>query len=132
VIPLRFDFLKSRWVALAVAGMVFLTAATGCGADDDYSVEDAGSAEAEYSYIIPVGSGERIDQGEPLDLLPAELELTVGETIEIINEDDRGHTVGPFFVGAHETIRKRFTTPGEFEGICSVHSSGRIVLTVVS
>jgi plastocyanin len=57
--------------------------------------------------------------------------VTVGETIEIVNEDDRGHLVGPFFVGAHETLTQRFTAPGEFIGACTVHPSGELVLRVV-
>ncbi len=55
----------------------------------------------------------------------------MGETIEIVNEDDRGHLVGPFFVGAHETLTQRFTAPGEFIGACTVHPSGQLVLRVV-
>ena len=50
--------------------------------------------------------------------------------IEIENEDDRGHLVGPFFVGAGETLRQRFSSPGEFTGECTVHPSGQITLTV--
>ena len=54
----------------------------------------------------------------------------VGDTIRIENQDDRGHTVGPFFVGANETLTQRFSTPGEFEGVCTVHPSGQLVLIV--
>ena len=68
--------------------------------------------------------------GAPLTILPAELEVQVGETIRIVNEDDRGHSVGPFFVGANETLTQRFSSPGEFVGICTVHPSGEFVLVV--
>lgn len=57
--------------------------------------------------------------------------MRVGEVIRIVNEDDRGHLVGPFFVGANETLIQRFTSPGEFIGECTVHPSGQLVLTVV-
>ena len=56
--------------------------------------------------------------------------MQVGEVIEIVNEDDRGHLIGPFFVGAGETLTQRFASPGEFIGICTVHPSGEIVVTV--
>lgn len=81
-------------------------------------------------YVIPVGAGEELDAGTPLEILPAELRVNVGDTIRIENLDDRGHTVGPFFVGANETLTQRFSTPGEFEGVCTVHPSGQLVLIV--
>jgi hypothetical protein len=58
------------------------------------------------------------------------MQVVVGEIIEIVNEDDRGHLAGPFFVGAGETLRQRFASPGEFIGECTVHPSGQLVLEV--
>ena len=59
-------------------------------------------------------------------------ETATFDTIRIENQDDRGHTVGPFFVGANETLTQRFSTPGEFESVCTVHRapSGQLVLIV--
>lgn len=85
----------------------------------------------DYSFTIPEGSGEAIDRGEPLDILPQSLEVQVGEVLELVNQDDRGHLIGPFFVGAGETLRQRFNAPGSFIGACTVHPSGEFVLTVV-
>lgn len=115
---------------LLVAVAVLLAA---CGSDDlGPLIKDDGSAEIpDYSYVIPVGAGEAIDGGEPLDILPRELDVHVGEIFELVNHDDRGHLVGPFYVGAGETLRQRFNAPGTFIGACSVHPSGEIVLTVV-
>jgi hypothetical protein len=83
-----------------------------------------------YEYIIPPGAGDALDAGTPLEILPAELAVRVGESIRIINQDDRGHNVGPFFVGANETLSQRFSSPGEFVGVCTVHPSGEFVLVV--
>jgi plastocyanin len=118
-----------RPLALLVAVLMLL--ATACGDDAALDVDEAGSEAADYNYVIPAGAGEALDRGEPLEILPAELEVRVGEVIEIENHDDRGHLVGPFFVGANETLRQRFTSPGEYSGICTVHPSGEIVLTIV-
>ena len=116
-----------RWVAVLI-GVVL---ATSCGGDGDL-FEDAGPAGGvDYSFTIPAGAGEAIDRGEPLDVLPGALRVRVGEVLELVNLDDRGHLVGPFFVGEGETLRQRFNTPGLFEGICSVHPSGEFILTVV-
>ena len=104
----------------------------GCGSNEPAPlVVDDGSAEVpDYSYTIPVGAGEAYDRGEPLDILPGNLNVRVDELFELVNLDDRGHLVGPFFVGKGETLRQRFNAPGTFIGMCSVHPSGEIVLTV--
>jgi plastocyanin len=123
-----------RLVARSVVAVGIMAVLVACGNDD--AAEPATEAieavdAATYEYVIPVGAGEALDAGTPLEILPAELEVRVGETIRIVNEDDRGHSVGPFFVGAEETLTQRFSSPGEFVGICTVHPSGQIVLTVV-
>lgn len=115
-------------LAVAAFGM------SACSGDDSSSgpgleaTEIAGAAT--YEYTIPLGAGEALDAGAPLQILPAELETTVGETIRIVNEDDRGHNVGPWFVGANETMNQEFLSPGSFEGVCTVHPSGQLILVV--
>ena len=111
-----------------VAATSLLLAAAGCSGDGDtFDVEDAQVSEAaDYSYVIPAGAGIALDEGTPLSILPARLDAAVGQTIKIVNEDDRGHLVGPWFVGAGETMTQRFASPGEFIGECTVHPSGEI------
>lgn len=122
---------SSTAVAVAIVA-VFGGALVGCGDDNSQPQTEAVAGEqvATLDYVIPAGAGEALDAGTPLEILPAELEVDVGDTIRIENQDDRGHTVGPFFVGANETLTQRFSTPGEFEGVCTVHPSGQLVLTV--
>lgn len=116
-----------RSVALAIA----LLSLAACTSDDgDLTFDDASLENADFNYVIPLGAGERIDAGEPLDILPARLEAKVGQVIHIANEDDRGHLVGPFFVGAHEELSQRFSSPGELSGACSVHPSGQFVVAI--
>lgn len=117
--------------ALALAALLG-GVATGCGGDDGTVevAEPAADRQADYLFTIPAGTGEAMDRGEQVEILPAELTVEVGEVLEIVNEDDRGHLVGPFFVGEGERLRQEFTSPGEFQGICTVHPSGQFVLTV--
>ena len=93
-------------------------------------VADPSATQFDFDYLIPAGTGERFDAGEFIEILPRELEVSVGEVLRIVNEDDRDHLVGPFFVGAHEVLTQRFSTSGEFNGICTVHPSGQFTLVV--
>ncbi len=93
-------------------------------------IEDPAAIEADYEYVIPLGTGDRFDAGEVVDILPAAIDAEVGEVIRIINQDDRDHLIGPFFVGANETLTQQFANPGEFSGLCTVHPSGQFALNV--
>lgn len=93
-------------------------------------VEESGSGIADYEYLIAQGTGDRIRAGENVEILPAELEVRVGETIRIVNEDDEGHFVGVFYVAAGETVTQRFASPGEYTGQCTIHPSGQLSLRI--
>jgi hypothetical protein len=88
------------------------------------------AATPDYDYLIPLGTGARLDAGERIEIIPADLEVRVGEVLRIINEDDRGHVIGAFYVASGETLRQRFASPGVLSGDCSVHPSGSFTLTV--
>lgn len=122
-----------RPLAALVAVMMVSAAMSACGSGSDSSpgISAAESAvSADYDYLIPAGTGDRLDAGERVDLIPADLVVTVGETIQIVNEDSRGHVIGAFYVGPGETLRQTFTEPGVLAGECSIHPSGRFSLTV--
>jgi plastocyanin len=93
-------------------------------------VSDPDAGAADYEYLIPAGTAERIAAGETVEILPAELSVHVGEVIRIVNEDSAGHFVGIFYVGPGETVTQRFASPGDFSGLCTIHPSGQITLTV--
>ena len=94
-------------------------------------LSSAVAADPTYVYIIPAGTGAAVDRGEPVDILPEKLRAHVGEVMRIVNDDDRGHLVGPFFVAAGQTLTQRFDSPGELVGVCSIHEDGRFVLEIV-
>ncbi|TVR27144.1 MAG: hypothetical protein EA389_03930 [Ilumatobacter sp.] len=126
------SFLRRRVIPILAAGGL-LFGATACGDSGTSSPGISGATadtRADYEYLIPAGTGERLDQGERVEIIPAELEVSVGEVLRIVNEDDRGHVIGAFYVGAGETLSQQFSTPGTLEGECSVHPSGSFSLTV--
>lgn len=111
-----------------VASASILLAVAGCStAPDVFDQADAAAeAIADFDYTIHAGAGVEQDNGTLEPILPNRLEANVGQTIQIVNNDDRGHLVGPWFVGAGETLRQTFKSPGEFIGECTVHPSGQI------
>ncbi len=113
-----------------LATLSVLGACSGEDAGQPATEAVAGSEASTFEYTIPLGAGKALDAGTPLEILPAELDVRVGDTISIVNDDERGHTVGPFFVGANETLSQRFSSPGEFVGVCTVHPSGELILVV--
>jgi len=122
-----------RHLVAAVALIVAGTLVAGCSGSDRSGAlveEDITAAVFDYDYLIPAGTADRIAAGEPVNILPAQLEVTIGEVIRIVNEDDEGHFVGIFYVGAGETVTQRFVAEGEFVGTCSVHPSGELTLNV--
>ena len=113
--------------------ILVLATAAGCSSERSGAlvVPALGATAFDYDYLIPRGTGQRFDAGELIEILPAQLVVSVGEVLRISNQDDRDHLVGPFFVGAGETLTQRFSTSGAFEGLCTVHPSGEFVLNVV-
>ena len=79
---------------------------------------------------VPAGTQDRIDAGEPVELIPAVLEVNLGDRIVITNNDRATHVVGPYIVGPLQTIEQQFTYTGRIEGICTLHPSGEVAIVV--
>jgi hypothetical protein len=122
-----------RRLIAGVAVMLGVWSLAGCSGE---SSQQPGSASVEvrgdftYDYMIPPGSGAATDRGEHLTIFPYRLDAQVGETLRIINNDDRAHTLGPYTVGAGQVLTQEFTSPGTFVGVCSTHPGYEFVLSV--
>jgi len=117
-------------ILLAVAvGVASVVAYERMNDGPDYQVA-ADTGTADHDFVIPAGTSDRLLRHEKVDILPRRLDVTVGETIRIRNQDTRGQLVGIFYVGAGETVRMRFTSPGELSGACEVHPDGQFTIMV--
>jgi plastocyanin len=87
---------------------------------------------ATYEYVVPYGTGVKIDRGQTVVLMPSTLDVKVGESIRIVNKDSRDFTVGPFSVKAGQTVAMRFTTVGVLEGVCALNENGRFLINVTA
>jgi hypothetical protein len=123
--------LKLLIIAAALVGISswFSSCTTTSNARPGISAADS-DAVPDFDYLIPLGTGARLDAGERVEIIPADLDVRVGQVLRIVNEDDRGHVIGAFYVASGETLRQRFASPGVLEGECSVHPSGSFTLTV--
>jgi hypothetical protein len=123
----------TRRLAVTVLLLVAPATLAGCGDTEPTRPGIAAQPEAtppDVDFIVPYGTGDRIDAGESVELMPDDLTMRVGETIRITNLDNRGHVVGVFYVGANEVLVQKFTSPGVLSGECSLNDSGVFTLTV--
>ena len=86
----------------------------------------------ELRIIIPEGTGELIEAGQNPEIIPDEIRLKLGEQniLTIINNDSVNHAVGPFFIRAGEFVRQEFSSPGVYEGGCSIHQEQHVQIIV--
>lgn len=113
-------------LVVIVSGMVLLTMA----AIALPFILTRGDQSTTYSYVIPPGTGDRMDRGAGVVIIPAQLDVHVGDVISIVNNDDRPHSVGPFYVPAGDQLEHRFSEVGTIAEICTVHPSGRVTINV--
>lgn len=96
-------------LGIAALGLV-LVLATGCGDVDD--------EEQVVEIVVPAGTTDRLARGEDVAVMPAELQLSVGDVLRIRNEDDVDQSVGPWRVEAGTSFELRFGEPGHYQGSC--------------
>lgn len=130
--------MTTRKRAVLAAAIVVVVVALGAvrflqGDDDDAaapSIETSETADPEFDYVIPAGTADRLAAGETVEILPAEIEAQVGDSIRIDNQDREAHVLGPWYVGPGEVLTQRFASEGELVGECRVHPSGQLRVIV--
>ncbi len=109
---------RPRFVAVALA-LWFAMASMGCG-----------SSTSTTTFVVPPGTYQAIEAGEDIEVMPTEVELSVGDELRIVNEDTFTHVLGPYTVRPGETFAVTYTAPGEYPGTCSVNASDKTVIRV--
>ena len=84
------------------------------------------------TFVIPPGTAARLKAGEPFNVLPSPIYLTVGvrDVLVITNDDSVIHQVGPIILGSRQTYRIPFHKPGRFQYACSLHAAGTLSLVI--
>ncbi|MEQ1698970.1 MAG: twin-arginine translocation signal domain-containing protein [Ilumatobacteraceae bacterium] len=115
----------------AVAVVTLALAACGEERSGEVATSPLGANDAtDYEYVVPYGTGNKLDAGEVIEIMPQTLDVKVGESIRIVNDDIRDYMIGPFFVTAGQTLAMRFTHPGVLTGICLVNPGGEFTINV--
>jgi hypothetical protein len=107
--------------ALLVAAVLAAVALVGCGSDPEPQTVEI---------VVPAGTQERLFAGETVEVMPARLELRVGDTLLIRNEDSVTQSVGPYLVEAGGEMRLTYGSPGRFEGYCPLSEGQRYEIVV--
>lgn len=84
-----------------------------------------------YTYVIPAGTATKMKNNQYVaDILPEFVQLSVGDSIVVENQDDATHTFGPITVRANETSSVDFINPGIYFGLCTVGTHESITIQV--
>lgn len=117
-----------RPIWLIVAAALFVVAAVGVTVA--VVAGRGGTGPQTFEYTVPEGTGARIAAGEKVYVFPARLDLHVGDTIVIHNDDTRPAVVGPYTVDRNSTLSQTFLRTGFVTGFCSIHPSGRVTIHI--
>jgi hypothetical protein len=117
-----------RWgVVAALASLALALGATGWAA-----FAPLPEVSRALTFVIPPGTAARLKAGEPLNVLPSPIHLTVGvrDVLVLTNDDDAIHQVGPIILGSRQTYRIPFRRPGNLQYACSLHAAGTLTLVI--
>lgn len=115
---------STRLLVVALVAIAAIVAGTAMW----IAARDESSGDLEV--VIPAGTGEQIDAGEDVALIADRVELDVGSTMVVTNEDDRPHQIGDLTVRPDETLEYTFAEAGMFANPCSVHPSNSVTFVI--
>ena len=83
-----------------------------------------------YTIDIPPGTADAIAAGDDVNVIPDELDLTLRDTLIIVNRDSVTHTIGPFEIGPGEQSEHSFNEVAAINAYCSLHPAGSISISI--
>lgn len=73
--------------------------------------------------IIPAGTAGRVAAGEPVPAIPAGLTFVAGDVLEVINQDQTDHQLGPLWVPAGTTASLAMEIPQNLSVACTFQTN---------
>ena len=106
-----------------IAVVAVLLALAGCGSAHR-------TAPRTLLFVVPRGTTVKVAKGAKVEIMPAKLELHVGDVVRIRNDDGLPQSVGPYRVKGHSQVEVRYGSPGHFIGTCTFTRTGRYEIIV--
>lgn len=80
--------------------------------------------------VIPAGTAQRVAAGEEAPGIPADMIFVIGDTLEVVNQDDTPHQLGPIWVPPGGTGKLLLQEADKFAFACSFRPSQYISMDV--
>jgi hypothetical protein len=125
-VPTRPEPWLRRFSAIALGStLVVLTAvgAAGCGADE---VREPKVIE----YVVPLGTSERIARGEIVEIMPERIEMRLGDTLRLRNDDHVAQEIGPYVLQPGKSLDLRYGAVGTYWLECLLAGGSRFEIAV--
>lgn len=86
----------------------------------------------EQPFVIPAGTWARRMAGDPVEILPQTIRLTLGinDVLVLTNQDKVPQTFGPALLMPGQTFRLPFERAADYQFACSAHASGQMTIIV--
>ena len=90
------------------------------------------AANREQPFVIPEGTWARRVSGDPVDILPQRIRLTLGvnDVLFLKNQDTVPQTFGPALLMPGQSFRLPFEHASEYQFACTAHTSGQMTIIV--
>ena len=118
---------------LRVPGIAGLSLAVAAGVTLWAALAPVASGDRDQVFEIPKGTWARRMAGDKVDILPAEVRLTLGvkDVLVLKNRDDVPQVFGPVLMMPGQSFRLPFEMASSYQFACTAHSSGQMTVTVV-
>jgi len=116
-----------RWPWAAAIGAALVVTAAALAA-----FAPLASRSREQAFEIPKGTWARRMAGAKVEILPAEIRLTLGvrDILLLINHDDVPQTFGPVLMMPGQSFRLPFAVASTYTFACTAHLSGQMTIVV--
>jgi hypothetical protein len=90
------------------------------------------SASRDELFEIPKGTWARRMAGDPVEILPSQIRLTLGvrDVLHLRNLDDVPQVFGPTLMMPGQSFRLPFAVASSYQFACTAHASGQMTVVV--
>ena len=83
-------------------------------------------------FEIPKGTWARRMSGDPVEILPDQIRLTLGvkDILVLMNQDDVPQIFGPTLMMPGQSFRLPFAQASSYQFACTAHASGQMTILV--